>query len=256
MLSYRRDRGYQPPSWNRSLDAGGWTECPVISHTHTPFLISVPCRMERLGLQLLEPSVALAALQASLASLSSAPALLDQASCISAVSAALSVKWRAFLAGLPPRLAAAEFYSSFREQLLLQGKRGPALPVAPASAVPSSTLQQSAPRQLPAASGERQEEKREAAASPLDPSAVESQVSSVVSTALSSILGTSDVPPDAPLMSSGLDSLGAVELRNSLEGALGLSLPSTLVREQGRGAVPRSDVLASKVFFLLIGPPH
>eukprot|EP00955_Chlamydomonas_euryale_P082200 363687-Chlamydomonas_euryale.AAC.7 len=34
---------------------------------------------------------------------------------------------------------------------------------------------------------------------------------------------------DAPLMSSGLDSLGAVELRNSLEARLRLSLPPTLV---------------------------
>ena len=35
--------------------------------------------------------------------------------------------------------------------------------------------------------------------------------------------------PDAPLLSAGLDSLGAVELRNALEGALGLALPGTLV---------------------------
>ena len=37
------------------------------------------------------------------------------------------------------------------------------------------------------------------------------------------------VTPDAPLMSSGLDSLGAVELRNSLEAALGMKLSATLV---------------------------
>lgn len=37
------------------------------------------------------------------------------------------------------------------------------------------------------------------------------------------------MPSDAPLMSSGLDSLGAVELRNSLEGTLGLKLPPTVV---------------------------
>ena len=36
------------------------------------------------------------------------------------------------------------------------------------------------------------------------------------------------VPPDSPLLSAGLDSLGAVELRNHLEARLGLPLPQTL----------------------------
>ncbi len=45
---------------------------------------------------------------------------------------------------------------------------------------------------------------------------------------MSSILGRA-VQPDEPLMSAGLDSLGSVELRNSLEARLGLQLPATLV---------------------------
>ncbi|GLI63381.1 hypothetical protein VaNZ11_006293, partial [Volvox africanus] len=49
-----------------------------------------------------------------------------------------------------------------------------------------------------------------------------------VAAAVRGVVGSS-VSPDAPLMSSGLDSLGAVELRNALEGRLQVSLPSTLV---------------------------
>ena len=62
------------------------------------------------------------------------------------------------------------------------------------------------------------------------------------------VLGAA-VPPDAPLMSSGLDSLGAVELRNSLEAALGLSLPSTLVFDY-----PTVDAIAEFVALQL--PPE
>ncbi|GIL68019.1 hypothetical protein Vafri_21296, partial [Volvox africanus] len=54
------------------------------------------------------------------------------------------------------------------------------------------------------------------------------EVEAVVQEAVRGVVGSS-VSPDAPLMSSGLDSLGAVELRNALEGRLGVQLPSTLV---------------------------
>jgi hypothetical protein len=62
-----------------------------------------------------------------------------------------------------------------------------------------------------------------------------SGVLSIVRDTVAAVLGPS-VPDDAPLMSAGLDSLGAVELRSTLEARLGpeaggggLSLPPTLV---------------------------
>jgi hypothetical protein len=42
------------------------------------------------------------------------------------------------------------------------------------------------------------------------------------------VLGAA-VAEDEPLMAAGLDSLGSVELRNTLESRLGLRLPPTLV---------------------------
>ena len=53
-------------------------------------------------------------------------------------------------------------------------------------------------------------------------------VAAAVQDAVRSILGT-DVGPNEPLMAAGLDSLGAVELKNSLESRLAVQLPSTLV---------------------------
>jgi acyl transferase domain-containing protein len=55
-------------------------------------------------------------------------------------------------------------------------------------------------------------------------------IASLVASTVSSVLGL-DINPDEPLLSSGLDSLGAVELRNSLAAQMpsGLDLPATLL---------------------------
>ena len=55
--------------------------------------------------------------------------------------------------------------------------------------------------------------------------ALRSQVTSMVA----GVLGTESVDSEAPLMDAGLDSLGAVELRNSMSQLAGMELPGTLV---------------------------
>ena len=71
------------------------------------------------------------------------------------------------------------------------------------------------------------------------------EVQAAVEDAVRGILGA-DVGADEPLMAAGLDSLGAVELRSSLEGRLGLALPSTLVFDYPTVA-SLSAFLASKL---------
>eukprot|EP00959_Pyramimonas_sp_CCMP1952_P119467 2497991-Pyramimonas_sp.AAC.1 len=53
---------------------------------------------------------------------------------------------------------------------------------------------------------------------------LQSQVTQVIQGVLGAAVG-----PDEPLIDAGLDSLGAVEVRNALEREVGMQLPSTLV---------------------------
>lgn len=66
-----------------------------------------------------------------------------------------------------------------------------------------------------------------AAAAKATPS--QAEVAAAVAAALQAVAGGAEVAPDAPLLSAGLDSLSAVELRDDLQRRLGLALPSTLV---------------------------
>lgn len=57
------------------------------------------------------------------------------------------------------------------------------------------------------------------------------RLSSMLATVVSASSAGENVPPDAPLMEAGLDSIGAVELRNLISEGFGLSLPATVVFE-------------------------
>jgi acyl carrier protein len=53
-------------------------------------------------------------------------------------------------------------------------------------------------------------------------------IASQVATAVAAVVGRG-LSAEASLMESGLDSLGAVELRNALSSAFAMDLPATLV---------------------------
>jgi hypothetical protein len=68
---------------------------------------------------------------------------------------------------------------------------------------------------------------------------------SQIDASIASIVGTA-VGGDEPLMAAGLDSLGAVELRNALETSTGLELPGTLVFDYPT-ATSLTEFLASRM---------
>ncbi len=184
-----------------SLQWGAWAGAGMAS----PAVLQ---RLERIGQGALQPAVGLAALAAVLGALPSAPRSLRPAA--PGLSPAFAPRtlavnpfaWSRFLASLP-RAADASVMPALYARLARVAGKAATTPAMPAGAVPDEAAEQ-----------------RWSAAA----------VAAAVSSTLQEIVGAS-VPPDAPLMSSGLDSLGAVELRNALEARLGLQLPGTLICE-------------------------
>ena len=160
----------------------------------------------------------LSSLSSILAASVSAPAaayLLGRHMVPSAVTAVIPFRWKRFLARLRDMTAdgrgdgsAPLFFSEF------EGLSDPSSPP-PATGLSPNQRQASVPR----LTGPQF----------INPSDLEREVRSTVSEAIASVLGVApeSIPSDAPLMALGLDSLGAVELRNSLEAALSLPLSGT-----------------------------
>ncbi len=190
-----------------SIQWGAWAGAGMAS-AHG----STAARMERLGVSALQPSQALTALNALLVSSHThSSATLDPVVSVAALD------WRVM------RKALTSSAHTGNELLALLSRVLPdeqAAPAKPSGSRALRTTQRSSYQARPLAAAAA----AAVAASGRSVRDVEGQVASAVK----DILG-SDVSPTAPLMSSGLDSLGAVELRNSLESRLGVSLPGTLV---------------------------
>ena len=157
-------------------------------------------RAARLGLQLLQPEQGLAALGTVAAACQQKVPLQPN------VLAAVPIVWSTFLARL--KQPADSFFSAFlpvateTRQTMADEAASTAVDIAPLVA--------------------------QAAPAAVDVAAMEEEVQTAVADAVETLLGE-QVSPDEPLMAAGLDSLGAVELRNKLQEDLGVNLPNTLV---------------------------
>jgi acyl carrier protein len=144
----------------------------------------------RLGVAALRPAAGLAALGLALRARGGPP-----------VALAAGLRWDRLMVG--PR-SNAPFYSDFASE---------AAAAAPAPPAPQEVVDRVAPPPPAAAA-------RAAAAQP--------NVAALVVAAVSSAVGRA-VGPEEPLVAAGLDSLGAVEVRQRVGAAAGLELPATLV---------------------------
>jgi acyl carrier protein len=173
-------------------------------------------RVERMGMSLISPAAGLAALESALLLTSSKVATVPSTGTV----AAIPFNWAAFLI----RQSAANRGSFFAEFAAAASSKS--------SAVGKGKSSRRNRRAKPAAA---------AASAGASAAALQQQVSSAVSSILGHTVGA-----DEPLVAAGLDSLGSVELRNSLQSSLRVELPATLV----------SGVRELSADFARLTPPH
>lgn len=188
-----------------SVQWGAWAGGGMASKETT-------ARVERLGMGMIAPARGLAALASALGGGAGSP-----------VVGANPFLWDRFIPRLKQR---TQLFEEFAHLAALAAGPAKAAAGGHAAAAASSAGQQ------PGSAA--------AAAVGLTLEAVGEQVAAAVV----SVLG-STVPPTASLMESGLDSLGAVELRNSLGKQFGLELPATLTFDYPTPAAISAFILES-----------
>ena len=200
-----------------SVQWGAWAGAGMAGHDS-----STRARVERTGLGLVESEAGLAALEGL---------LLQAAAAAPAQAAAVPIRWPKFLQqqfkGTPPAMFAA-----FADQAAPAGAA--AAPVAAAAASSRSR------------SGGQRKQRSSRPAAARSSAEHEAFVLGQVQEAVAAVLGSADISASEPLMAAGLDSLSAVELRNSLEATLGAELPTTLVFDYPTMAAI-AGYLASKI---------
>ena len=181
-----------------SIQWGGWAGGGMASGD-----ASTIARLARMGMGLIEPKLGLAALAGVLQSASAVRSVpLAQLTVVPFV-------WDRFLTSA----GQAQTASIFEEFTSLTSSQNPSQPLSTATAAAASNSAVSA--SAPSMTGLNAEQRL-------------AYLKAEVASAVASVLG-SIVSPTEPLMAAGLDSLGAVELKNALETHMGLELPSTLI---------------------------